>query len=457
MLKGLRAAITVLVMLGVLVYAAAGARAGWLLYPLAGFTMLGLALSLPWARPLAAAVGGLLLVAGAALLWTAGVPVRAWATGITSLLLIFTLVVLIPVISFPLQLGGYDKVFGRLYIRWASTPSSRFQGANALVFFFSSFIWAAAPAVAYPLLLPTVRQKGEEQRRYLSVVLSRAFAWGDLFSPLSSDVILVQFLTGGVWSHFVPLTAILVAVGAWLTGWLEPAAPQADAPELATPVTAPERWVPAALQLGLVVAVLAVVASVGPALLHLPGPFVLIVAALGISTIWCMALGELVPFGRSLWQFMRHGLGEVPDLFVFFTCSGLFAMGATMHPLQQRVAAAGLAFEHRLGPGVALMGVAVVVYVLINAGLHPAASVTLIAKLLPAPALGVTPSGLAAALVVGMSSGVILAPFSGTIGIISSLVGASPFDIGPRWNWRYSLLWFGCGLVGLFLLGHSRL
>jgi hypothetical protein len=73
------------------------------------------------------------------------------------------------------------------------------------------------------------------------------------------------------------------------------------------------------------------------------------------------------------------------------------------------------------------------------AGIHVIPMILLINTAFPLDS-GPTPALWAAALLLGSQSAILLTPFSSAVTMLSRLTGLHPLEIGPRRNWRFSLL-----------------
>lgn len=413
------------------------------------------------ASPLYRSVALALLLAGVGLNLSGGAPPAVWLHGLTDMLVMFTMVMLLPILGIPLALGGYTGAFAEFLSRWAWRAERRFQASSLVVFLISLLMAMGSAPISWGLLRETVERHSRTPRQYAAVVISRGFGWGDIFSPLSTAVVMAQFLTGGAWIRFLPVVIAMVVIGMALHLVLERSFYRGD--EAAAQQEAPAGAVSGGLmtrkmaELALVLLIMGVLVSGLPQLVSLPGPTLLTIAALLVAAGWSAVLGKAGDFARGALQYVGRSLPNGYNLYMLFISSGFVAAAAAHHPVHFEVVGSIEALFASAGPALAILAIPLTVFIASFLGIHPLAAVTLMGHLLRPEALGITPSALALALLVGLSPSAVASPFSGICGILSALLGVSPFDISLRWNWRYGFLWFGFGLAGLSLFVLSGL
>jgi hypothetical protein len=87
------------------------------------------------------------------------------------------------------------------------------------------------------------------------------------------------------------------------------------------------------------------------------------------------------------------------------------------------------------------------------AGVHPYVSIIMIEKVLSAVHLPIEPVSLALSLSVGSVICFILSPFAGMVLTLSKFIDSRTVDIAFRWNWAFSLIFFGEGILFAYVWG----
>lgn len=423
-------------------------------------TLLGLAvvLTFPRLRRPTRWVVGLMAACGIAALVAVNAPAR-FLPALANNGAITALVVACGLLSVPAGRQRYVAELARLLnARAARRPILR-QG---LIFWLSHVLGALLNISSISVLIPAMGgdRADTHNGERLFKTLHRGFAMAGMWSPFYATVAVVLLAYPHIgWSTMLSVSVPLVIAG-YVIDMLAsrrgggdgapvqpPAQPRGQASH-AKPVghrQGPSLWLAC---LGLVAGVVGLNLIFGP-----PTLLWVTVGAFVAAHLWLLLLDG----PRGVWtQLVRPRLLQAPGItrqrneIAVFTVAGPLAAGlaALAEPHADAIAAA----VGHLPVAVLLIVVEWLIYLASHLGIHPVASILLIAHALPTEITGGHEALFATASLTGYTMTLLASPFSVTGQVLASLTGSTPWRQSVQRNFGYAVAFSAVSAVYFALL-----
>lgn len=420
-------------------------------------------LALTWQdlrRPTRRVVGAMLAIGWAAQLATGAGP-EALIRTLSANAVVGVLIVACGLLAVPAASPRYVAELTRLV---SGTQGRRPPlGRLALVFWTGHVLGALLNISALSVLLPALGGARARDGRLMRS-LHRGFGLAGFWSPFYATVAIVLIAYPGAgWPGLLAATlpiipaAFLLDMGAALRHGrtalarsVETAVPEDEAPSPSGPRRrGPSLWLAAG---GL--------AALGIGLdMVMPGPTLVwvIVAALAAALIWMIwANGTAATWDRLIRPRLigPPGMTLQANEIAVFAAAGPLAAGlaAILAPAAGNIAAIADAMPLWL----AILAVEFVIFGLSHLGVHPVASILLVAGALPPEVVADREAVFAGASLAGYTLTLLASPFSVTGQVFASLTGASPWNQTVTRNIGYALLlallaafWLDLGAMAL--------
>ena len=375
-------------------------------------------------------IGILLFASSIALLLHSQAPLDVWKQALRENSYLIAMFVLVPLLSIPVQHGGYGESLREVFVRYANTDSRYY----ALVSSMAAFVGVLISIAAVPLTYEVSRASGcNYDEKLLASALSRGFITCMIWAPTSATIALVVQLTGVDWVAFFPF-AIACALIAGAVGFLMTfVRDEAEAP--AGKIDAGKVVELSAFAFLLVVSVAATSQLGG-----LSAIVVVAMASLVFPVAWMAAIGRLPTYAREFrGDYFNNKLPQSKNQIVLFAGAGFFAQSIGYSHLGDALVGSLL---HMTGQSVLLLTVAIIGITLATSavGIHPIAVVAVVGGAMGASQWGVSPTYLALVLSISWAMGNALCPASANVVAVSDMVGQSPIKVSLRWNGPYVLV-----------------
>ena len=375
-------------------------------------------------------IGILLFGSSIALLLHSQAPLDVWKQALRENSYLIAMFVLVPLLSIPVQHGGYGESLREVFVRYANTDSRYY----ALVSIMAAFVGVLISIAAVPLTYEVSRASGcNYDEKLLASALSRGFITCMIWAPTSATIALVVQLTGVDWVAFFPF-AIACALIAGAVGFLMTVVrDEAEAP--AGKIDAGKVVELSAFAFLLVVSVAATSQLGG-----LSAIVVVAMASLVFPVAWMAAIGRLPTYAREFrGDYFNNKLPQSKNQIVLFAGAGFFAQSIGYSHLGDALVGSLL---HMTGQSVLLLTVAIIGITLATSavGIHPIAVVAVVGGTMGASQWGVSPIYLALVLSISWAMGNALCPASANVVAVSDMVGQSPIKVSLRWNGPYVLV-----------------
>ena len=334
-------------------------------------------------------IGILLFGSSIALLLHSQAPLDVWKQALRENSYLIAMFVLVPLLSIPVQHGGYGESLREVFVRYANTDSRYY----ALVSIMAAFVGVLISIAAVPLTYEVSRASGcNYDEKLLASALSRGFITCMIWAPTSATIALVVQLTGVDWVAFFPF-AIACALIAGAVGFLMTFVRDEAA-----------------------------------------------MASLVFPVAWMAAIGRLPTYAREFrGDYFNNKLPQSKNQIVLFAGAGFFAQSIGYSHLGDALVGSLL---HMTGQSVLLLTVAIIGITLATSavGIHPIAVVAVVGGTMGASQWGVSPIYLALVLSISWAMGNALCPASANVVAVSDMVGQSPIKVSLRWNGPYVLV-----------------
>lgn len=399
---------------------AAASVAAWLL---AAF----LILELPRVPGAQRWVGGGLMLLGLMIGALAGQPLALALAGLRQALPFLVLFAAVLCLQVPAAASPSLRRVGGFLLRQP-------PGRRALAVAVGSHLLGAALNFAGLQFVGTVleRAAAPDLRARLGAAMTRGFAAAAFWSPLFvAGAVILSMSPGLSWIDIGPaglaLAALVIGLSVLAERRRAPAAAPAETGRLGRGVG----WRLLALFVGLVVPVLAAVEAAGLDIAIALGLVVPVFAA-----VWYGLIHAAPPLAAAaaIAGHARRRLAELRTEALVFTGASLLGV-ALAALLRQEPLPAGLLPS---GPP-ALAAVTLTTTALGLAGVHPVVSTLVIGQAFPAALLGVSPTGMALALMAGWGLGTMVSPLSATTMYAARLLHTTVWAVAWRWNAVFGL------------------
>ena len=371
-------------------------------------------------------------------------PLSIWKQALQANLYLVVMFTLVPLLSIPIQYGGYFESLQGVFKRYVHS-NSRFY---LLVSFISAFIGVLVNMAVVPLVHQiSLASDKSSNKKLLSVAISRGFTTSMFWAPTTATIALVIQLTGAKWPSFFPF-GILFAVIAGLIGFiLMKFEERRVESSLAKVVATAEKLKPVAeINLRKVIeltvfgiALIALIAIVS-LITEISTIIVVSLVSLVFPVIWLALIGRLPILIREFkGDYFTEKLPRLKSEIVLFVGAGLFATSISYSHLGDYVPL----FLHLIVGSNAFLLTVFIIFgslTLSFLGVHPIITVTILGGTVKAAAYGVTPTYMALILAVSWAMGISVSPSAANVIAISGLTEQSPIQVGFRWNGFYVLI-----------------
>lgn len=383
-------------------------------------------------------IGILLFASSIALLLHSQAPLDVWKQALRENSYLIAMFVLVPLLSIPVQHGGYGESLREVFVRYANTDSRYY----ALVSSMAAFVGVLISIAAVPLTYEVSRASGcNYDEKLLASALSRGFITCMIWAPTSATIALVVQLTGVDWVAFFPF-AIACALIAGAVGFLMTFVRDEAAKASSDEAEAPAGKIDAGkvVELSAFAFLLVVSVAATSQLGGLSAIVVVAMASLVFPVAWMAAIGRLPTYAREFrGDYFNNKLPQSKNQIVLFAGAGFFAQSIGYSHLGDALVGSLL---HMTGQSVLLLTVAIIGITLATSavGIHPIAVVAVVGGAMGASQWGVSPTYLALVLSISWAMGNALCPASANVVAVSDMVGQSPIKVSLRWNGPYVLV-----------------
>ncbi|MFB7140003.1 hypothetical protein ACFCYN_10145 [Gottfriedia sp. NPDC056225] len=416
-------------------------------------------------KSLVRTIGSIFLLIGFILLWRNHASLKDYILSFGPMLDLLTLFALIPILGFPVRLGGYANGIQAIIQKKVKTSGQLYIMTSGISYFLSMFMNLATLPMTYYSIQPSLSLFSiKKEERFMSRAITHGFAMPLLWAPITPIVGIVIGVTGVSWVSILPYVLPLSMLGValdWILasrnsrksvtkGLRNNLIPDETAASLEGVATQGKVF-----HIFIAILIFNLIISFAEHLFAYS--FVIIVSILVIpfAFSWSLLIKQQSAFLHNLKEYFHSYSFKMKDQFFIFLSAGFFISVVKGTNISETVNIAVTHFKDIVGPEVFLILLPLIPLAFAFTGLHPAVTLTLMAEALDPQSLGISPYILTVSLLAGAISAFLVGPYNATIGLMSSIVKESSFKVS-NWNIPYTISYlimimlYLCGLEWLF-------
>jgi hypothetical protein len=413
---------------------------------LSGLALAAVLVSLPASRWVARTLSTLFLAGGTWMLLQKGATVAEYLSGYGQMVYLLAVFVVVPVLSVPVKLGGYDKAIEAV-LRGRVGGVFQLQClTTALAFICGSFMSVAAIPVMMTSMAPVLASYPIANRvRFMSIAAICGYVLPILWTPVSGVVGTVLDNLRVDWLALFPTLfalSIAVLVANWAIFYVFELrgrnAPRLDEPP---PGDGGKSALPLLFQM--FAAILLLVGCIGALEYMLRVGLIPIVTMISIpfALAWSIIIGQGRNAARAVARDFAIRLPAMADQFAIFLGAGFFAGAMRISGFDHEANLMFLDMHQAIGSQMFLLLMPVMALAASFLGVHPLVAIALLGESLRPEVLGIPIKQLAVALIGSAVLTYMQGPFSGTLGLVQSINKVSSFRLA-LWNAPYAFAYF---------------
>lgn len=411
---------------------------------LSACSILALLVSLPGAGRFARGLAALFLSAGSWVVIRQGAGIGEYVLLFGEMIYLLAMFALVPLLTLPIKIGGYGESIRNMLMHRVSSMGQIHRLVTSVSFLLGTFLNVATIPLMHPIVkLLSSSLRISHETRFVSAAILQSFTLPIMWTPVSGVVGVIVDATGVRWLSIFPFLLLLSIVGLMLNWilfrlpfpWLNPYEMEGADKNFETEAP-PEPGTPYAKTL------LQIVAAI--ILLIMTVLFIDLLSGLGMVVVvtlvsfpyafgWSLFLGRGRKLLRETRSYFQLQLPKMSESFLVFLSAGFFLRSLQYSGID--VVLNGFVVEwSRWGGALGLVaGLPLLVIFLAFLGIHPVLTTTLLAASLRPELLGIPVEKMAGALLGGTMLTFMIGPYSGSVGLLSTINGESPFRISS-WN-----------------------
>lgn len=436
---------------------------------MAGVTAMALILALPQAKGTSRWMSIALLGVSVPALAVTKAPLDAWVAGINAMGNIVVFIMLLQIMAFPIQLGGYSEGLKAVLLKYFRRERPLYFATCAFSFLVGGFVVSGSLPISYYAMQPLADSVARRPKKFLATAMLRGYCASILWTPTAVYVGVALAQTGVSWVRFLPwallmsaIVIILTVVAEMVKGYgKKPLAAKAEAAlaESAAGLAGEEGrpWMPLPQARRTAVAFVGIFALLITAInlfTHWSGLDIIHSMSIVIvffSSIWAFLLGAGRSYTRKICQHFGASLASFSSLVALLISVGLFGQAVKCLGVDAYFAH-GFEYVARLSPALLTGSFELFVFLLALLGVHPILSIVLMRPAHLVSLFGLSPELTVLALVAGSAVSYIVSPFSSTTFVMSGLTGETPVTVGLKWNGLFSALFMAVSVSIIILL-----
>jgi hypothetical protein len=452
----LKMVVFIMAILFFLIYSIGGIQSLSLL--LSVLSILAIVLSLPHASLVTKVFSVSFLILGSKFVISKGISVTEYIQIFGEMLSLLSLFAIIPILALPIRIGGYGDSIKKLLSKDGKTPFQYFRDFTVFSYLFAIFLNLATLPIMYQSFTSTVsRTFKTDQKRLLSTGILQGYSLPLIWTPLSAVVGVITSFTGVKWISVFPrlfLISILPLFLNWIIFYittlknkelLQMHNHENSDIESLEGVSSSKKL----LEVGIAIILLILIILLFDSISSMSLLIISTILSIPFAWIWsiCIQKGKL--FNEACKSHFIQYVPNMHNMFAIFLSAGFFVNALKYSGLDQVINQIVLSFSAVIPVSLFLITLPLITLFIACFGLHPIVAVALLAQSLNPVVLGIDPENLTIALLGGAVMTFFIGPFSGTLGIMSTLLQTTSFQIA-KWN-----LWSTAGfyiLLSIHLL-----
>ncbi|OLN21261.1 hypothetical protein BTO30_15875 [Domibacillus antri] len=406
------------------------------------FSMIAIALSLLSCTFFTRLMSIVFLFLGTLMVVRKGIDFSYYVQLYGDMLYLLALFSIVPLLSLPIQAGGHREAFKQLFQGRIHSSSHLYRTITGLSYFLGSFLNMAAVPITHASVKSTVDAWPiEKPDRFLAGSIIQGYSLPIMWTPLSGILGVVLHVTKVEWLHIFPilLCISLVSLGFnWIIFTLVERVKQSGvAPKETAAAEASPLFYGKISQIVLAIILLLFLIVGTDAVFSLGLVVSVTLLTLPFAWIWCLLLRKNTEFLPGVKHHFTHKIADMSDSFAIFLSAGFFVQALHYSGQDRLVNQLFVQFSELAGVQLFLISLPFLTLLFSFIGMHPIVVVTLLAQSLKPDVLGITPEQMAVAFLGGAVLTFYLGPFSGTLGLMSSIINVRPMRIAG-WSLLYA-------------------
>ncbi|OMP68443.1 hypothetical protein [Domibacillus epiphyticus] len=443
----------------------------FLLYQLVPFKEMGLILSIFSIAAIALALLSctfftrlmsiLFLLLGTIMAMRKGIDVLQYVQLYGDMLYLLALFAIVPLLSIPIQAGGYREDFKQLFQGRIHSSSHLYRIITGLSYFLGSFLNMAAVPITHASVKSTVDSWPiEKPERFLASSIIQGYSLPIMWTPLSGILGVVLYVTNVEWLSIFPALFCISVVTLgfnWLIFSLierfrKSGSHQKESSEEEQVMrnSSPLFYRKMSQIMIAIIVLLCLIVAVD--MIFSMGLVVTVtLLTVPFAWLWCRIIKNTSDFWPGVKHHFTHKITEMSESFAIFLSAGFFVQALHFSGNDRLVNELFVHFNELVGAHVFLISLPFLTLLFSFIGMHPIVVVNLLAQSLKPDVLGITSEQMAVAFLGGAVLTFYLGPFSGTLGLMSSIINVRPMRIAG-WSLLYAAAFSLVVTVSVFLL-----
>lgn len=383
------------------------------------------------------------------------------------MLYLLSLFAMLPLLALPIRIGRYEQAIEQILGEQKNSPSHFYRIISSISFLLSFLNLATLPIMYQSVKTSAQKVVKTNTDKFVARAIIHGYTVSVTWTPFSGVVGVVLEITKVTWQNIFPIL-ILISLAALILNWFiysassylakrQSAKEQPDQDDGQTCSLVSGKEIAATENVGdpephpmrrilEIVGVIIALILLVVVLNHFLAVGVVVTAtviAAPVAFLWAAILKETGAFLQATRSYIFNNIPGMAEQFALFLSAGFFIKALHFSGYNQAVNQVFVDFNHLVGGNMFLILLPLITMSFCFIGMHPIAAITLLAESLNPAILGITPEHMTIALIGGAVMTFMIGPFSGTMGVMSSIIKVNPFRIAA---------WSIIPAIGFFLI-----
>lgn len=382
------------------------------------------------------------------------------------MLYLLTLFAMLPVLALPIRIGDYTKAIDYVFSKHVRSTFASYTLISSVSYMMGVLLnLAAVPMVYHSVKTSVERLLASNREKFLSVAIVHGYVLPVIWTPLSGVVGVFVALTHVNWLS-IAAELVIISLCGLLFNWIffyftairKNVYPVQERSIQINTVAETEATAQLEdnletkrklIQIGIAVVSLILLIVGIDHYFHIGLVLTATLIAVPFAWIWSLLIRKGKECAQGTAAHFKKYIPTMSEQFAIFLSAAFFAQSIKFSHLDVQINEFLLGFSHWTGDNVFLVLLPLVPLLFSFLGMHPIVTATLLAQALDPAVLGLSPEDMTVALLGGAVLTFYIGPFSGTLGVMSSLIRFSSFRI-LTWNlWQCFAFYV---IVALFLI-----
>ena len=383
-----------------------------------------------------------MLIIGTILLFISG-HYHDWYNSLTMNLPLIVLIMIVPIMAFPLQLGKYDEHISDFIRSYGSDSKKLFLSITSTFFFLGPIINLGSIR-----LMDNLLNKVELPKEFLAKVYMRGFTSTIVWSPFFAALLLVLFLVEVPLLLYLPFGLFLGLFHLLVANLLFTQESKKLPWEMKKGKEVNFKKIYELLFIFLVFFIFVFCFDL---ILPIKMIVVVTVSAITVASLWSLYLKQIRQFTKEINYYRRKTVLLSRNEIVLFITAGFFGS-----VISQTTVGASINQWISLISNVSILlficSIILLTCLLALIGIHQIVTISAIATSIVPVDIGVHSIIFALVLMAAWTVATIVSPITPVNVILSSLIQKRFFDISIKWNGLFALIMIGIYSIGIYLI-----